>query len=316
MITEQLDFSKEKKIKLSPCNSNRASELGHECLRYLVYNRTHWDKKTLHNIGLQYIFDMGNEIESIVLKELNEAGFSLQQQQRDFQDQEHKITGHIDSVIIINDKRYLLEIKSCSPYVFETISDPESIKNHRYPYIRKYYAQINLYMYLSGISEEGILLFKNKSTGRYKDILIQLDYKLCENLLKKAEQIEKHLKDKTLPERIEFNEQLCGDCPFQYICLPSPSSEEIKFIINTELEELLEEYDQLKNSATRFKKVDDLLKIKLKGQDKISIGDFYITGKWRKCTKYNIPSAIKNKYEESYQYWVKNISKFDTKKEE
>lgn len=309
MLIDQIDYSKEKKIRISPCNSNRASELGHECTRYLVYNRTIWDQKIPHDVGLQYVFDMGNEIEAIVLKELSEAGFALENQQRDFQDAQHKITGHIDSMIIIDGKKHLLEVKSSSPYIFDTITDLDSVKNHKFPYIRKYYAQVNLYLYLSGVSDEGILLFKNKTSGKYKEILIPLDYELCENLLKKAEEIEGHLKNNTLPDRIQYDDQICGKCPFVHICCPSPKSEGVQFIVDNELEELLQEYDTLQSSVKKFKEIDEQLKLRLKEQDKICIGDFYITGGWRQSTKYNIPNDIKATYKETSQYWVKKITK-------
>ena len=310
MLIENIDSSKERKIRISPCNSNRASQLGHDCVRYLVYERTAWDQKVPHDVGLQYIFDMGNDVENIVIRELKEAGFNIEQQQRDFQDKDHRITGHIDSIINVDGDKYLLEIKSVSPYIFDTLIDEKSIRNHKLSYIRKYYAQLNLYLYLAGLGEKGILLFKNKTNGRYKEIIVNLDYDYCENLLKRATQIENHLKNDTLPERIEYDENLCNGCPYNHICCPSPKSEGVKFIDNEEVQELLEEYDELKEKAARFKIVDDLLKKELAEQDQISIGDFYITGKWRSLTRYNVPQEVKDNYKETSKYWVKKITRF------
>lgn len=310
MLVENIDSYKEHKIRISPCNSNRASQLGHECLRYLVYERTTWDQKIPHDIGLQYIFDIGNDVENIVIRELQEAGFNIEQQQRDFQDKDHHITGHIDSIINVDGDKYLLEIKSVSPYIFDTLNDEKSIKNHKLAYIRKYYAQLNLYLYLAGLGEKGILLFKNKTSGRYKEIMVNLDYDYCENLLQRASQIEKHLKENTLPDRIEFDENLCGTCPYNHICCPSPKSEGVKFVDNEEIRTLLEEYEALKEKAARFKIVDDLLKKELAEQDNIAVGDFHITGKWRPLTKYNVPQEIKDNYKEVSKYWVKKITRF------
>ena len=67
MIVEKVLESKEREIKQWPVNSNRASQLGHECVRYHVYERTRWQEKSLHGVGLQMVFDMGREIEEIVL---------------------------------------------------------------------------------------------------------------------------------------------------------------------------------------------------------------------------------------------------------
>jgi len=66
MIVEKVIESKQRKIKGYPVNSNRASDLGVPCVRYHVLNRTRWQEKSLHDVGLQFVFDMGNEIEEIV----------------------------------------------------------------------------------------------------------------------------------------------------------------------------------------------------------------------------------------------------------
>ena len=84
MFIEKVTESKLKKIKVWPVNSNRASDLGNPCIRYHVLNRTRYEEKALHDVGLQYVFDMGNEIEDIVLKELAEAGVKVIEQQRAF----------------------------------------------------------------------------------------------------------------------------------------------------------------------------------------------------------------------------------------
>ena len=99
MIVEKVLESKEREIKQWPVNSNRASQLGHECVRYHVYERTRWQEKSLHGVGLQMVFDMGREIEEIVLKELREAGFQIHEGQRAFSWPEYGITGSIDGKI-------------------------------------------------------------------------------------------------------------------------------------------------------------------------------------------------------------------------
>ena len=96
MIVEAIRESKEKKISSYPVHSNRASDLGNPCVRYHVYNRTRWAEKSLHNASLQSIFDLGNDFEAIVLKELAEAGVSIIEQQRSFEWKEYQITGHVD----------------------------------------------------------------------------------------------------------------------------------------------------------------------------------------------------------------------------
>jgi hypothetical protein len=67
MIVDRILESK--KPQLYPVHSNRASELGHECLRYLVYNRTRWQEKALPSPNLMLKLAIGNAFETMVLKE-------------------------------------------------------------------------------------------------------------------------------------------------------------------------------------------------------------------------------------------------------
>jgi len=53
------------KISTRPVHSNRLSQIGH-CLRKQFLLRTKWDQALPHDIGLQRIFELGNEWEHIV----------------------------------------------------------------------------------------------------------------------------------------------------------------------------------------------------------------------------------------------------------
>ena len=77
MIVDKVKDLKASRIKQWPCVSNRASELGHECLRYLVLMRTRWEEKTLHNVELQFIFDEGNIHEEAIINDIKKAGFRV-----------------------------------------------------------------------------------------------------------------------------------------------------------------------------------------------------------------------------------------------
>ena len=192
MIVEQIIESKQKRIKAYPGNSNRASDLGNPCLRYHVFNRTRWEEKTLHDVGLQQVFDLGNDIEDIALKELAAAGFKIIEQQKPFNWAQYQITGHMDGMILIDGQAYPLEIKSSSPFVFDTIHDINSLKNGKYAYLRKYPVQLNLYMLMSNI-ERGVFLFKNKVNGAYKEVWMDLDLAMGEETLQRAEAINAHI---------------------------------------------------------------------------------------------------------------------------
>lgn len=309
-IVEKIMEAKQKKIKQFPIHSNRASDLGHPCVKYHVLNRTRWQERELHDAALQTIFDLGNEFEQIILKELNEAGIPVIEQQRPFEWREYQITGHIDGKLLIDGKTIPFDAKSCSPFVFDYIRDIKSLINGKYPYLRKYPTQLNLYMLMSN-SERGLLLFKNKVSGQYKEIWMDIDYELGEETLKRAEAINQHLAEGTTPEPIG-DPFWCNDCPYLHVCLPPMSGKEVEILDDDKVAEMLDRMDELKPFVHEYYQIDDELKRILEGKEKVLIGDWMVTGKWIEKKTYNVPVEIRDKYATVTRYWKRNIEKVNT----
>lgn len=298
MLIEAINEFRKGKIKQFPINSNRASELGHECLRYLVYNRTRWQERSLHDANLQGIFDDGVMHEKDTLRILQDAGLSIIEQQRSFEWKEYLITGHIDAKVQINGFAYPLEIKTASPFTFNTLNTIDDMKHHKYPYIRRYPAQLTLYLLMDN-KEKGLFLFKNKANSQFKEILVNLDYELGESLLKKAEAINKHVKDNTLPDRVEYSDYLCGECPYQHICLPPVDRSELKIIDNTEMQHNLDRYFELKPIVSEYNELDKLIKDTYKEKE-VLVGSYLINGKWCEKKEYTVQAG---------KYWQTKITK-------
>lgn len=311
MIIEKILEAKEKKIKQYPVNSNRASELGVPCVRYHVFNRTKWQEKAMHNVGLQITFDMGNEIERITLKDLAEAEIDVYEQQRSFDWKEYQITGHLDGMVSVDGKLYPLEIKSCSPFVFKAINSINDLKNGKYPYLRKYPTQLNLYMLMKGI-ERAVFIFKDKSSGAYKEIWMDLDYELGEETLKRAEEINKHIAAGTIPQGVS-SDFWCEGCAFAHLCLPEKIGQEVE-IDTGELATLLDRMEELKPAVDEYGELDDQVKALTEGKDKILAGDYFITGKWYERKSYDVPAEIKAQYEKITKYWRRKIQKVGEQK--
>lgn len=290
MIVEKVLESKARKIKQYPVNSNRASDLGIPCVRYHVLNRTRWQEKALHDVGLQQIFDMGTEIEEIVLKELAEAGVKVIEQQRSFQWKEYGITGHIDGMILQDREAIPLEIKSCSPFVFKAINTIDDLKRGKYAYLRKYPTQLNLYLLMDG-KERGIFLFKDKVSGQLKEIPMDIDYDLGEETLKRAEAINAHVAAGTLPEPI--NDQMwCDGCAYAHICLPDHIGTEVE-IDTGELATMLDRLDALKEAKKEYEELDAQVKAQTEGREKVLAGSWFISGKWQDRKGFTVePSKI------------------------
>lgn len=297
-IVGQVDLAKERKIKMWPCRSNRASEMGHPCERYLVYLRTHGNERLPHDLGLQYIFDEGNLHEEAVLNDLRKAGLKVIEQQRAFEWPEYQITGHIDGKVVEEEIVLPIEIKSMNPYIWQTIDSLNDLLDSKFFWCRKYPAQMYLYLLMDN-KEQGAFILKNKTTGRLKQIDVQLDFEYAESLLKKAENINKHIASNTLPEGIELDENTCGRCSFNHVCLPDRDfGDELKLSNDPVLLERLERRESLSAAYKEYQVVDKEVKGKLKEQPNLLVGDFHITGKLIQRSGYEVKNS---------EYWKPNI---------
>lgn len=293
---------KARKIKNSPCNSNRASSLGDPCIRRLVYERTHWNEKQLHDVGLQLIFDEGNNQEKIVLRDLTEAGFEIYEQQRAFEERDLQITGHMDLKIKLpdSDRLFPCEIKSMSPNIFDKVNTLQDFYNLPYQWLKKYPAQLLLYM-LAANEDRGVFILKNKSTGKIKEIWIDMDWDLTSALYEKAARINDFVKDGTLPDRVD-DLDVCEKCPFAHICLPDKSfgpgfsAEEDENLVG-----MLDRLEELKPVYTEYETLNNKLKKALEEKSDIIIGNKYLVkGKW---------IEVKERFQAAYKYWKKTITK-------
>ena len=306
MIIEQIYVNKERGIKQSPVNSNRASDLGIPCVRYHVLNRTKWQERSLHNAALQLTFDIGNVMENAILRDIQDAGFQVIEQQRAFSWPEYQITGHLDAKVVVNGEAIPIEIKTSSPYVFKSINTIHDLTNGKYGYLRKYPAQLTLYC-LMGNHEKGIFLFKDKSSGAMKEIEMPLDYELGETLLKRAEEINAHVAAGTMPDPIG-EEMWCNGCPFAHICLPEQIGKEVA-VDTGELATMLDRMEELKPIVKEYEEIDEQVKETVKGREKILAGNYFITGKYMTRKSYDVPADLKAQFEKVTQYWKTTIKR-------
>lgn len=301
MIIEKVNDYIKSQIEQWPVRSNRASDLGHECLRYLVLNRTRWQEKTLHDTRLQAIFDEGNLHEKAVLRLLEDSGFNITEQQRAFEWKEYQITGHIDAKLVTNGQVIPLEIKSSSSFVWESLSDIKDLYNGKYHYLRKYPAQMTSYLLMDEKSE-GLFIFKNKQTGALKEIPMPVDYVLGAKLIRKAEAINKHVAEETIPEGISYDDQICEDCGYVHICLPEVDRNALEIQTDPELEAKIERWFELKPNKSEYDKLDKEIKAQLKNQDKIVIGNYMITGGMVQKKGFTVAAG---------EYWKCNIKQLE-----
>ncbi len=299
-VVALVDEAKFRKIKNYPCHVNRASQIGHPCLRFLTYSRTHWQEKRLHDVGLQRVFDLGNLYERAVLDDLREAGLYLEEQQSAGFDKRYQLSIHIDGKLPLDGHKYPVEIKSMSPYVWAKIETWRDFLEAKSPYLRSYPYQMTAYLFLHS-EDQGIFFLKNKVSGELKQIVMPLDYDLAEEILQKCEAINAHVAAETLPDQIEWEEAICGRCGFLHICYPGRDwGDGLTIVDDTELEEMLKKREALIGAVRAYDEVDKALKAAIKEKTGLLVGNWQINGKWVDKKGFEVPAK---------KYWLSSIKK-------
>lgn len=309
-IVAEVDKTVLAKRSVYPQHRNWASTIGHPCMRFLVYSRLNWQDKALPELGLAYIFREGNHHESDLVRLLQDSGVVVQESQRSFYYEPAEISGKIDGIVKDGEKKYPLEIKSMAAWTWESINFVEDLRNHDAHYVRGYFDQMQVYLFVNEM-DEGILLLKNKQTGRLKQINVTLDYAYTEALLKKCEEVNRCVKAKEYPERIT-DRAVCKGCAFKSICLPDEESAGLNVSSDPDLIRLLEERDKLEPAAKAFEKIHDKIKVdyleRMDAGDYL-VGDFSVKLKRQDRTFYAIPDEVKKQYEQTKPVLISKIKK-------
>jgi len=297
-----------------PVHSNRASEIGNPCHRYLYYMRTAYKERPLPDVGLLEIFKEGNYQERATVELLSEHGVELNQQQRSIDLKAYEISGSIDGSVHPrlpsdfpdwpleeNGSQMWVpaEIKSMSPWIWESINTYEDIINSDKHWIRKYPSQLQVYLW--GMEKPvGVLILKNKVSCRLKDIWVPLDYELGNEIMEKAKAVNKAIAKGEAPERTES--AVCRQCPFSVICQPLiVTGAGAEMFDDPELEEALDLRELHAVGKSAYDRADRALKKIMKDRE---APEMFICGDWfsqgtvveKKAFEVKASSYIKRKF--------------------
>lgn len=286
-------------ISKYPINANNASVMGHECTRYLVYRRTRWQDSTSFSLASKKKMEDGNVHEEAIIKLMQAAGIKVIQQQQYFKWEQYNITGKKDGSIEdpFTRKSAPFEIKSMDTFFFQKINGPEDFYQDNF--LKKYLAQLNLYMLMEN-KEHGFFILKDRNSTELKQINIRLDYALGEACLQKAEQTNKHVKEGTLPERIPYCRS-CKFCEYRNICLERMNFNNMAEVIEDQaLEDMLERRTEIEPIYKEYGRLDKKLKEQFKEKPLVIIGPYQVTGEWRERKGFTA---------EPSKFWVTEIDR-------
>lgn len=299
----------QKKITQYPRKNAILSDIG-DCQRQMVYSVLDWDKKPLHDEDLQARFEVGNLWEREIVRELQGLGFKITLSQLPVivrgRDGEIIATGRIDGFIGDEHRGNLIpfEIKSMAPNVFNGVKTLEDLQKK--PWLRKYTRQLQMYMFGNNV-EQGLFIFTD-CLGHWKVFPVYLDYGECEAILQKLERVHAAIKAKTYPDRIPYDQSICGKCQFAAICLPDVINRPADFIDNPELENDLDRHEELKPLASEYTELHDKIKETFHGIEKAVVGTKYIVQSLpSQRTTYELPPEAEEQIAEIKQAHAKKV---------
>lgn len=291
---------KQKRIKTGSASSTRASSIGNECDMFLFLERTAGDKRAPHTPQLQAIFDLGRYLETYVIRELEEAGIEVVQRGRDWYDERLQIRGMVDAALRFPDSREVIptEIKGLNPYTAERVETLEDIRNSRSPWVRKYYAQLQTYLFLEG-KPLGMFAILDKSGGGMVFIDCPIDLEYTEVLLKRAERVRDAVASKTPPAKRITSD--CPRCPFVHVCAPDITyGPGVQVLDDEELLCALKRREELAAAAAEYEALDKQVKKSLPRAAEALCGGFVIRGKEVERKAYEVKAG---------SYWKFTIEK-------
>lgn len=254
------------------------SDIG-ECDRQMVYSVTNWKDRPPIEPSLKARFEAGNTAEREVVGELRQLGYDvvLQQEVIEIHNRKGELIGRgkIDGQIKFQGFKFPVEVKSMHPNVFDRINTIDDFKKK--PYLRKYIRQLLMYLFGKEV-QQGIFLLTN-CLGAWKIIVMNLDLAEAEQALQRLERVDVALKNKTLPERIEFDDELCGQCPFMMICVPDVMRTEAELFTDEVFLSDLDRRDKLRAARDEYEALDKSVKDQVKRADvkKGIAGEFIIS---------------------------------------
>lgn len=280
----------------------------HDCARNIVYQVLDWDQKKPFDDWMIARFEEGRRQERTIIQELRQDGFEVidqdvngqlrimvpEQDTAEFR-QGEVLTGRIDGLIKWDGKWIPFEVKSVNPNKYNSIKSIDDFRKN--PMYRVWSRQMQVYL-LGRNAEQGIFILSD-CLGHRMYVPVSLDYGEADWILKHLENAARAIKKREYPDRIAYNDQICGRCPFAHVCMPDVIHQGMEIIDSEDLEKKLNRRQELAPLAKEFEELDEEVKDTAKGYGKdLLVGRYSLFLKAGERTQYNVPDEIKKAYAE------------------
>ncbi len=329
------EIFKRRSEKLTPKPPQRPTSLYAsripDCERQGVYEFSNYQDKAPFTWELGALFQAGNVNEAAYKAQLRELGFDLVEDgsplSQDMR-QKYNLGGYIDWRIKFGGRKIVCECKMTNPNMFGSIDGlgADVLKTgeitqdmiergiasmKRVIWFRKYLRQLTVYLLGTG-EEVGMFAFTD-GRGSWKFVIVPLDYAEGERILKIAENIKTHVESGTQPDRIPYDHEICGRCPFLAICIPDIANVPSKRIEGNEAlaamfearEAMLEKWTTVQSINKKIKAFFDNVEAGV-----YTVGNFIVTRKAGQRKTYEVPDDVKLKYLKMAPTFKNEIERF------
>ena len=284
---------------------NSAHRAGATCARELAYWRLEPTKALPDDKELLLYFEHGHWVEREAIRNLENAGYEVKERDFPFEWPKMQLRGHMDGKIFLDGGKRPIEVKGYAPWVWARMNTIADFLNSDVEYLRRVPGQLLSYILLDGKSKFGLLHLLNKMNGKPKTIRLSLEGETLvwgEAMLKQLERVNKAVKRGVPPERIKYEETVCGECRFRHICLKEIRPVKGLTVFRGEkyehLLELLQARARLKDAHANYEQVDSEIGEMVKGLKKVVCDDWIISGQEVK---------VGRQVRKPYKFWRKSI---------
>ena len=162
------------------------------------------------NAQLQRIFDNGSSMHIRWQKYLEDAGILVEAEHR-FIDQVNRISGYIDAIVVVNNIKYIVELKSINHFSFQKLKEPKP----------EHCIQVQLYSMVTGL--DCFVLYENKNTQEVKEFFVRKNEDVVKQIKSLMFTIKESPNTKTILQKTD-QINLCQSCRYMDICYRHPDA--------------------------------------------------------------------------------------------